>query len=1273
MSEQDPSTKPGAEPKQADANSATTDEKFRDPFSDWTTEQPAPEAEESTDIIAQSFRDKIKNYNPGIIESRDPKKLPALQQLIDEGLLIAYSVPGVYVNKRKLDQQIEDVRARAQKMKPDMIMGRSPYPGAIETLVFKQLVKEGLLEQDPQSPRNFRRVAQTKSTQSEVLPKPPSAQESEPAPDTEHPTEAEREQREFDRFKARIAEAAKEFTGYRFNITSENRALTQKVIARLVQEGILISRGSETDFTIAAAAPPDLNPPEPAPEATPPLTPETKEPPVDEQLNQAIQVVLRTKNSSISHLQRQLKLGYFTASNLIKRMEAMGILGASDAKKPREILLETWPPTGAATIETTSTTKEQPQTPEEVLDAIELPDEPEEPLDAINLDEEPLDAEELPDEPETATPETERFPETQEDKTDLPQIAQFKSIAERFRSTADAFIRKYIKGEVEPEPVPLNKTEVAKTVAIKLIGAACSLGGIKAAVDFPIWLLQKLKFTKDERNRIKQAIDSASPIRERATLVLDSGETSLGWEIVEDFGDGTVRIAKNMPDGKREGKIVKEYELEREHPLNPVEQKKRRLEKAVMESKYLTSEKKQELLQKLQDTVESYATTLDDYKEEHDNKIVRFLDQAIETRVKGVTALKETLNSAMTALGLKAARSLAYGAVALYERGVKVKKEIESGERTEGFAKELIVNGFKETWKKFSLQEGETKLQKAMNFAQSLGTVTRFVGFSSIALSELIGEGRIQDAIDQTLTATEQKGIVQTATDNFQSNFDHYANKLTFGLVGTETTPSSTGSETEQKVDTHKAPQIPPPPKEQAFEPTTGEETPSVLEVATDKTTDQQPGDIVEFEPMDVIEESELQGEALKAATVASGDGVLRIFQRQLTLNPEKFGFTGDTSDKKAVTSWVRKNALSIAKQSGLMNQNGWLGIRGKAIGKMAIGLELGADGKPEVNFIDVQTGEKTSMEAMREKRFIYDYSKPTEPPTELPSDETETQTTEELPDTSPETQLVDTDDVSTGELENTETFTGELPDLDADAKIYDASESSTNDHVIAETEHSDSGTGTPSSESTPSEPTEPIPEAVSDATEATPQPIRELSTPQGKVMFTYDGDKVTGMRMDTEPTSEELDRAAARFGTSETELVKANIRKLPDDNAYWKANAPTQNLMERMNRETRIENTIKEMEKQGLQETSEYKVLKRQAGVLKGTIKRAFNQLGLEHKIMDVEKATRDVTEEIPTDKDVDQVTVRPSEPVEMRRQPVKEIETQTSESEPQLKPIEE
>ena len=88
-------------------------------------------------------------------------------------------------------------------------------------------------------------------------------------------------------------------------------------------------------------------------------------------------------------------------------------------------------------------------------------------------------------------PETEGSPETPDNEADLTPVGKLKSIADRFRSTADAFIRKYIKGEVEPEPVPLTKTEVAKTAGIKLIGAAFSLGGIKSLADVPIWLLQK--------------------------------------------------------------------------------------------------------------------------------------------------------------------------------------------------------------------------------------------------------------------------------------------------------------------------------------------------------------------------------------------------------------------------------------------------------------------------------------------------------------------------------------------------------------------------------------------------------------------------------------------------------------------------------------------------------------------------------------------------------------------------------------------------------------
>ena len=64
----------------------------------------------------------------------------------------------------------------------------------------------------------------------------------------------------------------------------------------------------------------------------------------DEMLPAAVEVILETKQASVSMLQRRLKLGYSRAARIVDEMEERGIVGPFAGSKPREILItkEQW-------------------------------------------------------------------------------------------------------------------------------------------------------------------------------------------------------------------------------------------------------------------------------------------------------------------------------------------------------------------------------------------------------------------------------------------------------------------------------------------------------------------------------------------------------------------------------------------------------------------------------------------------------------------------------------------------------------------------------------------------------------------------------------------------------------------------------------------------------------------------------------------------------------------------------------------------------------------
>jgi len=73
----------------------------------------------------------------------------------------------------------------------------------------------------------------------------------------------------------------------------------------------------------------------------------------EELLEDAIGEIVRAGKASTSMIQRRLKVGYSRAARMMDILEEKGIIGPQDGAKPREVLIESWPPENyGATIPT---------------------------------------------------------------------------------------------------------------------------------------------------------------------------------------------------------------------------------------------------------------------------------------------------------------------------------------------------------------------------------------------------------------------------------------------------------------------------------------------------------------------------------------------------------------------------------------------------------------------------------------------------------------------------------------------------------------------------------------------------------------------------------------------------------------------------------------------------------------------------------------------------------------------------------------------------------
>ncbi len=59
----------------------------------------------------------------------------------------------------------------------------------------------------------------------------------------------------------------------------------------------------------------------------------------DERYDDAVALVTKTGQASISMVQRHLRVGYNRAARMIEVMEKEGVIGPSDGVKPRQVLV----------------------------------------------------------------------------------------------------------------------------------------------------------------------------------------------------------------------------------------------------------------------------------------------------------------------------------------------------------------------------------------------------------------------------------------------------------------------------------------------------------------------------------------------------------------------------------------------------------------------------------------------------------------------------------------------------------------------------------------------------------------------------------------------------------------------------------------------------------------------------------------------------------------------------------------------------------------------
>ncbi len=612
----------------------------------------------------------------------------------------------------------------------------------------------------------------------------------------------------------------------------------------------------------AAAVAPAAADPTPPPTAE--SAPASMETISDDELAQAVAVVIAEGKATKAGLQKALKISAGRATALLAEMEAKGAIGpAPRAGKSREILVSTWPP--------------------EV-----------EPVEPIPSPEEPTPTEPEPAEAPPGPPPPETPPTASEEEPISPSTPEAPEDGKNFlRRAYERFISKF-KGEVQPEDEKAYKAswgDVAKNAATGFLSVTASYTGVKLLADLPQWLYQKYWTNPAERERLRAAFAS------------------------------------------------KDTETGVEH-TTAIDQRKARLEQAINESKFLSTEKRAELLAKLQTSVEGYKTAEETAREHRNQEIAKLLDQAIETRVKNTQVLKEALNSALMVTGLSAMRGVAYGAVAVYERHQEV---MASPERRMQYWKEMTYRGFTETAHNLLGGKADTWTGKGMNFVKGATNILRAAGFADLAIAEWTSEGRsVSSIIETSLKAFEEKGLATATWENIKAPWER------LGHLGEYAKSTVTGSE---------------PADGGTVETPGGAGTvggaPDSAEAAAAAATTGATG-VAAAEGTPHVEVPEA---TIETGVVKKGDGILKILERQ---------------------GIEAKSAIEAAREAGIVRAAGDTRLTTEAIGRLSVFAEAKPEGGIEIKFFDAETDKVITLAEAREAGFTYESGTV---PGEIPTD----------------------------------------------------------------------------------------------------------------------------------------------------------------------------------------------------------------------------------------------------------------------------------------------
>lgn len=338
-----------------------------------------------------------------------------------------------------------------------------------------------------------------------------------------------------------------------------------------------------------------------------------------------------------------------------------------------------------------------------------------------------------------------------------------------------------------------KRKTMLKTVLGAGGGMLASVFGVKSIHDVPAWAWQRLNvrggkiFGLELNKGVEGSVDDLTEIYGKKEEKPDGLVSPEEKEIKKSERVGAVKdLEKRLlktKDARRKGsearKILAEI-IRMKRGKGSIRDTAKEVEyKDLKTDEEKTRTRKETTDKVLLDKILGEYEQNNEWNEESKEKLMKSaIDDYMETKVTGMQAARETMNSFCVYSGAYGARGLSYGLMDAGERYLRLKKEANRGGEEFKFGmdslRDTIVGGITETTKEAFLKngEGKTGFRKGLDMVKSWGKIIRYAGIGGSAIGGEQSGGFMKGDIDKALNALQGKTSFSDAVGNFQNNFD---------------------------------------------------------------------------------------------------------------------------------------------------------------------------------------------------------------------------------------------------------------------------------------------------------------------------------------------------------------------------------------------------------------------------------------------------------------------------------------------------------------------